>query len=133
VMAQPEARELYREAMAAPSTARRIELFARSIRRRWESSADVTKIFRDAGTADARVRAGLSATLEQRRQGIRALAERLGADLRPGLDAAAAAAILDTLTLDEVYAELVEVHGWTPDAYEAWLAAILTRELLRAN
>jgi len=44
VMAQPEARDFYREAMASPSAARRIELFARSIRWRWERSADVTAI-----------------------------------------------------------------------------------------
>jgi AcrR family transcriptional regulator len=130
VMAQPEARQFYREAMAAPSGVRRVELFARSIRWRWERSADVTAIFRDAGTADAKIRAGLTATLEQRRQGIRALAERLEVDLRPGLDIAAAAAILDALTLAEIYAELVEIQGWTPDAYESWLAAVLSHELL---
>lgn len=132
VVAQPEAQAFYREAMAAPSAARRIELFARSIRWRWERSADVTAIFRDAGTADARIRAGLAATLEQRRGGIRALAQRLDGELRPGLDVAVAAAILDALSLAEVYAELVEVQGWTPDAYEEWLAAALARELLRA-
>jgi AcrR family transcriptional regulator len=129
-MAQPEARDFYRQAMAASSAALRIELFARSIRSRWESSADITKIFRDAGTADARIRTGLAATLEQRRQGIRAFAERLGADLRAGLDVATAAAIIDALTLAEVYAEFVEVHGWTPDAYESWLIRALARELL---
>jgi AcrR family transcriptional regulator len=130
VMAQPEARDLYRQAMAAPTAALCLGLFARSIRWRWEQSADVTRIFHDAGAADARIREGLAATLEQRRQGIRALAERLGADLRPGVDVATAAAMLDALTLAEVYAELVEVQGWTADAYEVWLAAILSRELL---
>lgn len=130
VMAQPEARDLYRQAMAAPTAALCLDMFARSIRWRWEQSADVTRIFRDAGAADVRIREGLAATLEQRRQGIRALAERLGADLRPGVEVATAAAILDALTLAEVYAELVEVQGWTADAYEAWLVAILSRELL---
>lgn len=133
VMAQPEAQAFYREAMASPSAARSIELFARSIRWRWERSADVTAIFRDAGTADATIRAGLAATLEQRRGGIRALAERLAADLRPGLDVAVAAAILDALSLAEVYAELVEVQHWTPDAYETWLAATLAREMFGAG
>jgi TetR/AcrR family transcriptional regulator, regulator of autoinduction and epiphytic fitness len=130
VMAQPEARAFYREAMAAPSAARCVVLFARSIRWRWERSADVTAIFRDAGTADASIRTSLAATLEQRRGGIRALAERLEAELRPGLDVAVAAAILDALSLAEVYAELVEMQGWTPDAYEAWLTGILASEVL---
>ncbi len=130
VLTQPEAQAFYREAMAADSTARRIELFARSIRWRWERSADVTAIFRDAGTADARIRTGLAATLEQRRRGIRALAERLEGDLRPGLNVDVASAVLDALSLAEVYAELVEVQGWTPENYETWLAAAIARELL---
>jgi len=130
VMTQPEAQAFYREAMAADSAAHRIELFARSIRWRWERSADVTAIFRDAATTDAGIRAGLAATLEQRRRGIRALAERLQADLRPGIGVGIAAAILDALSLAEVYAELVEVQGWTADAYETWLAAAIARELL---
>lgn len=130
VMTQPEAQAFYRDAMAADSAARRIELFARSIRWRWERSADVTAIFRDAGTADAGIRTGLTATLEQRRRGIRALAERLDSELRQGLDVGTAAAIMDALSLAEVYAELVEVQGWAPEAYETWLAAALARELL---
>jgi hypothetical protein len=32
--------------------------------------------------------------------------------------------------MPEVHAELVEVHGWTEDAYEAWLVQTLSRELL---
>lgn len=129
-MFQVDAEALYAEAMAAPSPGHRLELFARSIRVRWESSGDVAAIHRDAATADAGVRAGVAATLERRRGGIRMLAERMGPDLRRGVDIAAAAAILDALTLPEVYAELVDVQGWTPDAFEAWLAAALARELL---
>jgi AcrR family transcriptional regulator len=127
---QPDADALYAEALADPSAARRLALFARSIRRRWESSGDVVAIHRDAGTADPGVRAGVVATLERRRDGIRALAATLEGALRPGVDVARAAAIVDALTLPEVYAELIDVGGWTPDAYEAWLAGALVRELL---
>jgi AcrR family transcriptional regulator len=132
-MSQPQAEALYAEAMAEPSDRRRLELFARSIRRRWELSGDVVAIHRDAATADPEVRAGVAATLERRRRGIGRLAATLGAALRPEVDVAGAAAILDALTLPEVYAELVEVQGWTADAYEAWLAAALVRELLDAG
>lgn len=130
VVHQPEAEALFTEALAEPSPSRRLALFAGSIRRRWESSADIVAVHRDAGTADPEIRAGVEATLERRRGGIRALAATLEADLPPGLDVARAAAILDALSLPEVYAELVDVGGWTPDAYEAWLAAALVRELL---
>jgi TetR/AcrR family transcriptional regulator, regulator of autoinduction and epiphytic fitness len=127
---QPEAEALYAEAMGEPAATRRLVLFARSIRRRWQLSGDVVAVHRDAATADPDVRAGVAATLERRRGGIRALAATLEHDLRPGMDVASAAAILDALTLPEVYAELVGVLGWSPDAYERWLAAALERELL---
>ena len=129
-MNQPEAEALYRQAMAEPSPRRRLELFAGSIRRRWEFSGDVVKIDRDAGTADPAIRAGLSATLARRRAGIAALAVALGTHLRPGVDVERATAVLDALTLPDVYAELVGVHRWTSDAYESWLAATLVHELL---
>ena len=76
------------------------------------------------------IRAAVAATLERRRGGIATLAATLDTALRPGINVAQAFAVLDALSLPEVYEELVGVHGWTPDAYEAWLAAALVRELL---
>jgi AcrR family transcriptional regulator len=130
VVDQPEAEALYAQAMAEPSAPRRIELFARSIRRRWELSGDVVAIQRDAGTADPEIRAAVAAILERRRRGIGALVARVEPALVEAVDVAHAAAVVDALTLPEVYAELVQVQGWSPDTYEAWLAATLTRELL---
>lgn len=40
-----------------------------------------------------------------------------------------AAAILDAVTLPQVYGSLVGTHGWAPDAYEAWLRETITRLL----
>jgi AcrR family transcriptional regulator len=130
VVHQPEAEALYAQAMAETPAPRRLELFVRSIRRRWELSGDVVAIHRDAGTADPGIRAAVTAILERRRRGIGVLAATLEPVLGEGVDVAQAAAVLDALTLPEVYAELVDVQGWPPDAYEAWLAATLTRELL---
>src|SRR5918999_730393 len=48
----------------------------------------------------------------------------------PDLDAGRAAAILLALAQPEVYRELVEVAGWSPDQYEAWLAETLKEQLL---
>jgi hypothetical protein len=50
--------------------------------------------------------------------------------LRPGLTPERAAAIYLALTRAEVYLELVEVFGWSPDDYEAWLADTLKQQLL---
>ena len=129
---QPEAEALYARALEAPTARDRLALFARSIRSRWERTGDIVAIHRDAGGADPTVRAGEAATHERRRRGLRALAERLEGELRPGVEVARAAAILDALTLPELYAELVGVLGWSPDAYEAWLVEVLSRELLPA-
>jgi AcrR family transcriptional regulator len=129
---QPEAEALVREATEQPSPVRCLELFARSIRRRWELAGDIVAIHRDAATTDPAVREGVERVLGIRRAGMAGLARTLGGDLRDGMDVTRATAILDALTLPEVYAELVDVQGWTPDEYEAWLAAALVRELLEA-
>jgi hypothetical protein len=50
--------------------------------------------------------------------------------LRPDLDVAGAAAMLRALCRAEVYRELVEESGWSPDEYEAWLAGVLKGQLL---
>ena len=68
--------------------------------------------------------------LATRRAGIGRLSRRLEGDLATGLGVDRAAAILDALTLPAVYAELVDVQGWTPDEFELWLAATLKDQLL---
>jgi AcrR family transcriptional regulator len=104
--------------------------FARSIRLRWEHGYDVTVIHGIAAMTDPAARADLEAILERRRNGLRGLVERLAPSLDPSVGRDRALAVLDALTLPELYGELVAVHGWTPDSYEAWLAGILVRELL---
>ena len=76
VMYQPRAEALFAEAIVEPSAPRRLVLFARSIRQRWESSVDVVAIHRDAGTADPEIRAGVAATLERRRAASRSSPRR---------------------------------------------------------
>jgi|UPI00068CEB5E AcrR family transcriptional regulator len=53
--------------------------------------------------------------------------------LREGLGHDDARAILWAMTSREVFRMLVRERGWTGDAYEAWLAAGLRRELVRAE
>lgn len=50
-------------------------------------------------------------------------------NLRAGVDGQQAADVLWTLTAPEVYRLLLVRLGWTPDAYERWLTALLGREL----
>jgi AcrR family transcriptional regulator len=130
VVQLPAAESPFRDALSQDVPARALALFARSIRLRWELAGDVVAVDRDASLSDAALRPEVEAVLRIRRHGIAGFARSIEAGLRPGVDAAEAAAILDALSLHEVYAELVEVQGWTPDRFEAWLATTLARELL---
>ena len=130
VLRQPAAEALYEEAMAEADAGRKLELFASSIRRRWEFGHDVVAIQRDAAATDPSVRAEVEHVLGMRRNGIARLARSLEEELSSGIDPAQAAAILDALTLPEVYSELTDVARWTADKYEAWLGQCLKHQLL---
>lgn len=129
VLQQPEAEALFDEALQEGDGHRKLDLFARSIRHRWEHGADVVAIHRDAATADRAVRAEVDKILTIRRSGLGRLARSLDGGVAAEVDVKRAAAILDALTLPEVYLELVDVQGWTPDEYEAWLGRSLRQQL----
>jgi len=130
VLRQPEADALFEEALREPEAEAKLKLFARSIRRRWEFGHDVVEIHRDAAAMDASVRAGVEHALATRRAGIDRLAQTLEGQLAPGIDVARASAVIDALTLPEVYAELSDVAHWDADEFEQWLARTLRNQLL---
>ena len=130
VLHQPAAEALYEDQMREPRAERKLELFASSIRRRWEFGHDVVAIHSDAAATDPSVRVEVEEVLGMRRNGIARLARSLEAKLQPGTDLAHATAILDALTLPEVYAELTDIGGWSADDYEEWLARCLKGQLL---
>ena len=33
--------------------------------------------------------------------------------------------MVDALTMYHLYAQLVMIHGWTPDEYQSWLCGLL--------
>lgn len=108
----------------------RLELLARATRQQWETGAEVVAIYNGAATADPEAAAELDEALKGRRKGMENFAHSLDGHLRPGLDTAQAAAILQAFCLVEVFDELVRHSGWTPEAYQAWLLRALRRELL---
>ncbi len=130
VIHDPAADTLFGAVMKEPAAARRLALFARSIRRRWENGAAIVGIHRDAAVTDPAIRAGVGRTLARRRAGLATLASALEPDLTGGITASKAAAILDALTMPEMWTELIGVHGWTPDEYERWLRGALAQQLL---
>ena len=127
---QREAGASFSGAMGAASPSGSLDQFARSVRLRWELAGDIVTILGDAATADPGVRREVELALQTRRRGINAFATALCERFDLAVDAGRAAAVMLALTLPEVRAELVGVAAWTDDAYEAWLAASLRRELL---
>ncbi len=59
------------------------------------------------------------------------LSYRIQAVQQEGLDVAAAADVVWTLTSPEVHHMLLEIRGWTREQYETWLRDTLERSLLR--
>ena len=121
----PGADEAFSDALDAGTPDLALKAFARSIRRRWEGGSDIVAIHGDAASADPDLRADAEAALAARRRGIASLAERVSSlGGHPG-HAAELAAVIDALTLPELFIELTVVHGWTAGRYEAWLSEAL--------
>jgi AcrR family transcriptional regulator len=129
VVTLPEADGAFRAAMEQPTIEGRLAMFARSIRVRWELAGDIVKVNEDAARADPAVRAGVATARERRQQGIASLAQGLASELAPEMDVARATSLLDALTLHDLFAQLVDVHGWSAEAYETWLAEQLVANL----
>ncbi len=129
VVSLPEADDAMQKAMRETTVERRLAGFAHSIRRRWELAGDIVKVNEDAARADPGIRAGVEVARDRRQQGIRAFVHTLKGNQVAGLDIDRAAAILDALTMHDLYAQLVGIHGWTPDDYEDWLRSQLVSTL----
>jgi AcrR family transcriptional regulator len=130
VLRQPEAEALFERAISEPAAAVRLELFAASIRNRWEHGHDIVAIDMEAGRTEPAIRQESVRVVAVRRKGLALLAKSMRGQLAPGIDVASASAILDALTLPEVYRELVSVHGWKAGQFEVWLAEVLKQQLL---
>ena len=125
----PEADAAVRAAMSEPTPERRLAGFAHSIRLRWELAGDIVKVHQDAVRVDASLRPGIAAADARRHGGIAAFVRGIEADLGARIDVDRSTGVVNALTLYAVYEELVSVQGWTPDAYESWLAESLVRSV----
>jgi AcrR family transcriptional regulator len=121
----PEADGELQAAIAEPTLERRLARFARSIRNRWELAGDIVRVDQDAVRVDPSLRAGIAAADARRHGGIAAFVRGVNTDLGAGIDVERSIGIVNALTLYAVYEELVVIQGWTPDAYEVWLAGAL--------
>ncbi|MFI5371284.1 MAG: TetR/AcrR family transcriptional regulator [Candidatus Eisenbacteria bacterium] len=127
---EPEEREIYREAEDEPDPVTRLEMAAHATRRQWEAVAAVAPIVESAASVDPTAAAEWREALASRRRDLASFVRGFATHLKTGLELQVATAIFFALTRRELYAELVDGHRWTPDLYEAWLAATLVQQLL---
>jgi AcrR family transcriptional regulator len=123
-------REVINSSQQSTSPEERLDQLAEATRRQWELGAEVTAIYTGAAAADPRAAAELTQALAGRREGLQSFAKSLEPHFRSGIDVAQATSILQALCLPEVFNELVRNSGWSMEAYQAWLAKALKRELL---
>ena len=125
-----QARDISAQAHKEPDPARRIALFARATRQAWEQGGTMMAIYQSAAAVDTEAAAELNAALTGRRTNMGRWLEASAPLFRPDLEPKRVVAIYLALTRPEVYLELVNEFGWTPDEYEAWLAETLKQQFL---
>jgi hypothetical protein len=108
-------------------------IVARSSRRQWELEHGTLPLLQGAAASDADVARMLEGWQDDRARGWHMVVSGLEPQLRAGVRAAWAAAMIRALTTAEVYHELVRGEGWSPDQYEEWLGGMLIQLLLPAN
>jgi AcrR family transcriptional regulator len=124
-------RAWFQEIMEERDPRRRLALVARNASILRGRTATLTEIVRLAAPEDEQI-AGLWRRFERDlyQIGMRAVAEALERDGVLAIDVATAADVLWTLVHPDVYLLLVRQRGWSPEAYERWLADTLCDQLL---
>jgi AcrR family transcriptional regulator len=129
-LADAEVFPLLAQALAEPDVAQRMALVARLNRQQWERGRDIVALIDAAATTDRDVARMLADWKSGRAAALGKIVQGIAEQLRDGVNADTASAILRGLGAAEVYRELVDGAGWSADQYECWLAAVLSRELL---
>lgn len=129
-IAESDALELHGDALEASDARGSLRLAAHWIRRQMEIGSDVIAMYQEAARTDPRTAETWRQVLVGREGAVRSLLEKLLRQSPGRLEPARALDVYVTCTLPEVYRTLVTERGWSPDQYEAWLANLLTREIL---
>jgi AcrR family transcriptional regulator len=121
-----------RDMQAEPDPSRRLEMFARVIRRIQERLAPLFDVLREGARADSDLKACLDELSERHVGHMRAFAANLAAigGVRDGLSNEMAGDVIWIMTSVEFYLLCIRERGWTPEYFEQWLADGLQRLLL---
>lgn len=126
-------RELPQRMRAESNQRRQISLFATGMAGELERIRPLDDVLRSAAAADPDVAAARHEQNDVQRHAAMATVVgwvRARGQLRSGLDDAAAADVVWTLTSPEVHHMLLTTRGWTRSQYETWLRETLERALL---
>ena len=130
MLAESEIPALMVEAIAEPDAARKLDLAAKWIRQQMERSSDVIRAFREGSRLDPEVAADHRRILDNRGRSMARFIDSLADELGPRVSKREATDLLWAFSNEELYRELVEERGWSPDRFERWLAATLRQQLL---
>lgn len=106
---------------------------AHATRLQWETGSAVTSVYKQAAAADAEAAAELESAIAGRRAALNRFVAGLDLPVGTGSNREDAAAIVRALCRHEVYEELVDGAGWSPEKYERWLVRVLTQCLSRQH
>lgn len=123
-------RPLVEAALAETDAVRRLATAARWTRQQWELGSEVLPLLLLAARDDAEVAAMLHGWIADKSGAMARFVASLEETLRPELDLRRACGLFDALTIPELYRDLVDRSGWSPEEYERWLARTLTWQLL---
>lgn len=127
------ARDWVAQAARRRTPARRLAAVVQGAAQVAAATSALKQVMRDAAAADPQVRELIRQDHERRRRTQRALVElALGQDaaLRPGLTLDRAADAFFLLVSSDGYELATGVLGWSQDAWQRWLVATLTHQLL---
>ncbi|MFC5909267.1 TetR/AcrR family transcriptional regulator [Streptacidiphilus monticola] len=125
-------RPAVRAALGERDPARLLDLFAHLARELLDRSAPVQHVLRTAAVVDPEAAAQLETTNRQRLEGQSRIAGVLAdrGALAEDVDQRRAADLIYLLMSPEVHRILTVERGWSPEAYERWLATSLRASLL---
>lgn len=131
--AESQIKSILDEAVSQGDAAHFLERLAYGTRRQWENGAQMFAVYANAAAVDAEAAAEVKSARDGRRTNMGKAVRVIYPKLRQDLSVEQATAIVLSLTLTEIYWELVDVGGWSADAYESWLTASLKQLLLPAS
>lgn len=127
------AQRSYVQAMGRePDPARKLAIYARAVRDIHERMAPLLLALGDAATTDDEAHQVWREISDRRARNMRDLVRDLGPDgtLRAGLSVGEAADVVWATASAELFILFTQERGWTPEAYEHWLADTWHRLLL---